>query len=404
MPKLIGPFHQLLTMDGIALKGPVSNDQLLIKTNAGVLVENEEILSIGDFETLAHKHDNITELKGTHIGLPGFIDCHTHLIWGGSREKDFERRNSGMTYQEILNEGGGILDTVEKTRNASEQALKENLKARVMGHLKSGVTTIEVKTGYGLSVEHELKLLGCIRDVDDEIRADLIPTFLGAHVCPTGFEKEDYLDHLADQALPLIKEKGLSNRVDVFIEEEAFNVGLSRDYLQKARKMDFNITAHAGQFSSGGVKLAVEMGADSADHLESITEVDIKMLARSNTTSVALPGASLGLGMEFTPARKLLDGGAGLAIATDWNPGSAPMGDLLTQCSILATYEKLTAAEIFSGITLRAAHSLRLTDRGIIKPGSKADIVAFPCRDFREILYHQGQMTPSFTFKNGERV
>ena len=404
MPRLIGPFHQLLSLANAPLSGPLSSDNLDIIENAGILVEGGNVVAVGNFNVLAKEASEIDEIARKAIGLPGFIDAHTHLIWGGSRERDFERRNSGMSYQEILDEGGGIFETVGMTRKATESELAAGLKSRAIRHLTAGVTTIEVKTGYGLNEEDELRMLRTIQAVQAELPVDLQSTFLGAHVCPKEFDRDEYLDFLATDLLPIIKSEGLSNRVDIFIEAEAFDASLARPYLAKAKALGFDITAHAGQFSPDGVAVAVEMGARSADHLETISAEEVRMLAKSKTAAVALPGASLGLGMPFTPCRKLLDAGASVVIATDWNPGSAPMGDLLTQSAVLATYEKLSAAEVFAGITYRAGNALNLTDRGRLIVDQVADIVAFEADDFREILYYQGSLRPFGVWKRGYQI
>ena len=404
MPTLIGPFSQIITLSGISLKGPVKQDQLEILENGGIVTENEKIVETGSFEKLAKKYEQITEIPDDQVAIPGLIDCHTHLIWGGSRAHDFERRNSGMSYQDILARGGGIFDSVHRTREASTEQLEQDLMERSNQHLRSGVTTIEVKTGYGLSKESEINLLQSINKINGHVDADLVPTFLGAHVCPDDFEKADYLRYLAGEVFPLIKQDKLTNRIDIFLEEEAFPVRIAVDYLQSAIKNGFDITCHAGQFSPEGVEVAVAHQAKSADHLESIGENEILMLANSDTVAVALPGASLGLGMEFSPARKLLDAGCTLAIATDWNPGSAPMGDLITQASILATYEKLTSAEILSGLTFRAAHALGLNDRGRLVKGHLADIVSFPVDHYLEIAYVQGRLNPAYIWKKGNLI
>jgi imidazolonepropionase len=192
--------------------------------------------------------------------------------------------------------------------------------------------------------------------------------------------------------------------MDIFVEKGAFSTDLARPFLEQAKNSGFGITVHADQFTTGGSKLAVEMGACSADHLEASGDEEISLLAKSNVVAIALPGASLGLGMPFAPARKLLDGGVCLAIATDWNPGSAPMGDLLLQAALLSAFQKLTAAETFSAITFRAATALRIQDRGTLASGKKADMIAFPTKDYREILYHQGKLKPNIVWKNGYMI
>ncbi|SNT20583.1 imidazolonepropionase [Ekhidna lutea] len=405
MSKLIGPFKEVITLAKTPEKGVLADSSLLIIENGGVLVEDEKILKTGSFESLSKEADQIEEVESAHVLMPGLVDCHTHLVWGGTRARDYTLRMSGESYEKILEQGGGIFDSVEKTRGASSEVLKEGLVKRANRHLNDGVTTIEVKSGYGLDVGNELKVLEVVKNAKADIKADLIPTCLAAHVCPKEFsDKKEFLTYLENELLPQLLVKGLTNRIDIFVEPSAFPVEIAKDYMAAARKLGFDLTIHADQFHTGGSQIAVELGARSADHLEASTDKEVELLAKSDTVAVALPGASIGLGMQFTPARKLLDAGASLAISTDWNPGSGPMGDLLVQAAILGIYEKLSSAEIFSGITFRAAKALGLDDRGRIAVGKKADMIAFPVDDYREILYNQGKIKPDMIWKNGKQI
>ncbi|AIZ41378.1 imidazolonepropionase [Cellulophaga baltica] len=408
--KLIGPFKQLITMTGLPLKGALSNAQLVIIDDAGMLIEDGKIKTIGLFKNMAVDADNatteITSLQGNHVCLPGFIDAHTHICFGGSRAKDYAMRNAGKTYLEIAKAGGGIWDTVTQTRKAStEELIKKTIK-RSKQHLKNGVTTLEVKSGYGLSVSEELKILRAIKTTNAQTPLDLVPTCLAAHMKPKDFlgTNTAYLEEISSTLFPILKEENLSHRIDAFIEESAFSKEEIRPYFKKAKEMGFDITVHADQFSTDGSAVAVEFGALSADHLEASTDKEIELLSKSNVIATALPGASIGLGCAFTPARKLLDAGCSVAIASDHNPGSAPMGDLLTQAAILQTFEKLSNAEVLAGITYRAAAALNLTDRGQLKEGLLADFVLFHTNDYNEILYNQGSFKPCMVFKNGELV
>ncbi|WP_405247449.1 imidazolonepropionase [Cellulophaga sp. Asnod2-G02] len=408
--KLIGPFKQLVTMTDLPLKGALSDEQLTIIDDAGMLIEDGKILAIGLFKNMVLDAENatteITTLQGDHVCLPGFIDAHTHICFGGSRAKDYAMRNAGKTYLEIAKAGGGIWDTVTQTRKAStEELIKKTIK-RTKQHLKNGVTTLEVKSGYGLSVSEELKMLRAIKYTNAQTPLDLIPTCLAAHMKPKDFlgTNTAYLEEISSALFPILKEENLSNRIDAFLEESAFSKEEIRPYFKKAKEMDFDITVHADQFSTDGSAVAVEFGAISADHLEASTDKEIELLSKSNVIATALPGASLGLGCGFTPARKLLDAGCSVAIASDHNPGSAPMGDLLTQAAILQTFEKLSNAEVLAGITYRAAAALNLTDRGQIKEGLMADFVLFHTNDYNEILYNQGSFKPCMVFKNGALI
>jgi len=406
--KLTGPFTQILPLLGMPLKGAITDDQLRVIPEGGVLTENGVVKAIENFEKLrkANPHIPIDKINGSMVLIPGFIDCHTHLCFAGNRANDYALRLSGQTYRQIAASGGGIWDTVVQTRNAGEKQLTDLLLARVQGHLSEGVTTIEVKSGYGLNAREELKQLRAIRVADTLTPAHLVPTCLAAHLLPKDFNHiaTEYLAHLVSDLLPQIQREELANRVDIFVEEGAFTIGNAQYYLSEAKRMGFDLTVHADQFTTGGSAVAVKTGAASADHLEASAETECKLLAGSNTAAVVLPGASLGLGMPFAPARKLLDAGACLAIASDWNPGSAPMGDLLTQAALLGAAERLTTAETLAGLTYRAAQALRLDDRGTLTTGMLADMQAYPCADYREILYYQGKMKPARVWKNGKSL
>ena len=294
---------------------------------------------------------------------------------------------------------------MRQTRSACEETLMSGVVHRSKNLLKHGVTTCEVKSGYGLSLEHELKMLTAINKAQPFTPLELIPTCLAAHIVPDEFSNAtDYLKMVVSDLLPEILQKKLSARVDIFVEEGAFSIEESRDYLLQAKAMGFDITLHADQFSQGGALLASELGAISADHLEVSDTADYQALKQGSVIPVILPGASLGLGLPFAKAREALDLGLPVAIASDWNPGSAPMGNLLLQASLLSVYEKLNMLETLAGITYRAAAALGLEDRGRIKKGLRADLVAFPCSDYREILYRQGQILPHMTVVKGKVI
>ena len=284
-----------------------------------------------------------------------------------------------------------------------EQLNREN-RARLDEHLRRGVTTVEVKSGYGLSVEYELKQLRTIKQMSEDRAQRLISTCLAAHVVPPEFKARgaaSYLDKICTELLPVVLAEGLARRVDAFIEPSAFPVDVARPYLKRARAMDFDLTLHADQFHRGGALLAAELGVRSADHLEASREEDLIALRDAGVSAVALPGASLGLGIPFTPARRALDLGLTVVIASDWNPGSAPMGHLLLQASVLGAAERLCGAEIWAGMTHRAAEVLGLDQVGELSAGWSADLLAFPVEDYREILYHQGMINPTCVWARG---
>jgi imidazolonepropionase len=421
-PRLIGPFTQALTLRGLPALGALSDDVLEVINNAGVLISNGRIRRVDEWSVLR------TELKGSGVeevrvetlfeakGLscppyltltPGLVDAHTHICYAGSRARDYADRLNGVSYEEIAARGGGIRDTMRHTRAASEEELFMINLQRLSDHRRRGVTTVEIKSGYGLSVGDELKQLRAIKRLGESGVSRVIPTCLAAHVLPPeyrsseGDQHQDYLAEITQSLLPRLRAESLAARVDAFVEPSAFPVEVARDYLQQAKHLGFDLTVHADQFSRGGAKLAGELGALSADHLEASTEEDLLALKRGGVTAIALPGASLGLGIGYTPARRALDLGLSLAIASDWNPGSAPMGHLLLQASLLGAAEKLSAAEVWAGITMRAARALGLTDVGTLQPGHSADMIVFPSSDYREILYQQGMLSPCLTFVQG---
>ena len=406
--ELIGPISQLVSLQDLSLKGPINDSALHTISNAGIAIDNDTIVAVDTWDALLAAYPNamITELNGTYVAVPGYIDCHTHLCFGGNRARDFALRNAGVSYLEIAQSGGGIWDTVTQTRKCTEKELTQIVIQNANKQLQLGITTIEVKSGYGLSVEEEIKMLRAIRNGNKETAADLVATCLAAHLTPKDFSgtNEDYLNYLVTNLFPVLQSEKLTNRIDAFIETSAFSALEIAPYLQSAKGLGFDITIHADQFTTSGSEIAVQYGALSADHLEASGDKEIELLAQSKTIAVALPGASVGLGCAFAPARKILDKGSALAIASDWNPGSAPMGDLICQASILATFEKLTNAEVFAGITFRAAAALNLFDRGRLIAGNKADFVLYPSNDYRDILYYQGSLRPSKVWKSGKLV
>jgi imidazolonepropionase len=406
--ELIGPISQLVTLQDLPLKGPISDSALPVISNAGIAIENSTIVAVDNWDLLVARYPtaSITALEGAYVAVPGYIDCHTHICFGGNRARDFALRNAGVSYLEIAQSGGGIWDTVTQTRKCTEQELTQIVIKNANKHLQSGVTTIEVKSGYGLSVEEEIKMLRAIYNGNNETAADLVATCLAAHLKPKDFNgsNEAYLNYLVTNLFPVLQSENLTNRIDAFVESSAFSVDEIAPYLQAAKALNFDITIHADQFTTGGSQVAVQFGALSADHLEASGDKEIEALAQSNTIAVALPGASVGLGCSFAPARKILNKGGALAIASDWNPGSAPMGDLVCQASILATFEKITTAEVFAGITFRAAAALNLFDRGRLVAGNKADFILYPTTDYRDILYYQGSLRPSKIWKSGKLI
>ncbi len=406
----IGPFSQLLSMRHLPVKGPLKDEQLGIINNAGLIIESGRVVEVNDFQQIRSfcQKENIPLeiIDQAAVCVPAFIDAHTHICFGGTRAGDYAKRVGGKSYLEIAREGGGIWDTVQKTRKASQEELEQGIQKRVASLTKLGIATIEIKSGYGLSAEAELKMLRAIRHVNQHTEIDLISTCLPAHIVPKDFSgsSREYIDYLLNDFFPTVQKNGLSNRADIFVEDTAFDIPEAKFYLAELKKRGFELTIHADQFGVGGSQLGVEFGARSVDHLEASGQKEIELLAQSDVIPVALPGASMGLGEPFAPARQLLDAGASLAIASDWNPGSAPMGNLLVQAAVLGAYEKLSIAETLAGITFRAAAALGLNQQGKLEKGHLADIAVFPTSDYREIFYRQGQLLPCTLWKKGKRI
>jgi imidazolonepropionase len=408
-PFLIGPFTQVVTMDKLPHNGHISDEQLEIIKDGGVMVENGRIMLTGSYAELkkmaTEKRYEILEQHDDTVLLPGFIDSHTHICFSGSRCNDYALRLQGKTYLEIAKSGGGIMETVRKTRKASLEELIGSLTDRCTMLLSEGVTTCEVKSGYGLTASDELKMLHAIKQVNTRHAIDLVSTCLAAHICPPEFKSCDaYIKHVNEELLPFVMRLALAKRADIYIEDTAFGEEEATMYIEQAKKLGFSIVVHADQFSVLGSSVAARYNAVSADHLEVTSVADMEMLAENNVIGIVLPGSSVGLGLPYAKASKMLDAGMCVAIASDWNPGTSPMGDLLLLASLLGVYEKLSIAETLAGITVRAANALEFTDRGKLAPGMQADMISFPCHDYREIIYRQGKLKPLHVWKNGERV
>ena len=399
--RIIGPFTEIITMRGLSVYGPLSDIQLEIIQQGGVLVNNGIIEDVANFESLrkAHSGVDVDYIEDKMVLLPGLIDSHTHICYAGTREKDYAMRIAGKSYLEIAQSGGGIITTVKQTRAASEEQLAGLLEERCNQLLSRGITTCEVKSGYGLSLEHELKMLRVIQKVNKLHDIDLVATCLAAHTLSPDFVNiTDYTQHIVSAIFPHVMEEKLASRADIFVEKGAFGKEEARIILNAARELGFDRVIHADQFSTGGSLLAAEFNAVSADHLEASTNQEIDLLVHAGIAGILLPGSAMGLGVPYPAGRKMLDKGMCIAIASDWNPGSAPQGDLLMQTAVFGAFEKMTTAETLAAITVRAAFALKLNDRGIIDVGKKAHLTAFNAADYREILYYQGNLKPSKTY------
>lgn len=335
--------------------------------------------------------------------FPSFIECHTHSVFAGSRASEFEQRNTGVSYLEIAQRGGGILSTMKKTRDAKSVDLLAKTQNHVDQFLKQGVSTLEIKSGYALDLKNEIKSLEIMQKLKGP---RIIPTFLGAHALPPEFKShEQYLKFLVKDVLPVVKKKKLSNRVDIFIENKFFEAAASEFYLKKAQDMGFQITIHANQLSlSGGVDLALKLQAQSADHSINLTDQHIQTFAKSKTVAVLLPAADLYMKCAYPPARKLLDAGATVALATDFNPGTCPTQDL-SLVGLLARLEmKMTLPEVFAAYTASAAKALGIfTEEGDISLGKKANFICTE-NELTDFFYSAGQTPDHSLYICGRQV
>jgi imidazolonepropionase len=340
--------------------------------------------------------------------LPGFIDSHTHLVFAGTREDEFEQRLRGMTYQEIAARGGGINASVRRVRAASRAELKALARRRLERLLRFGVTTVEVKSGYGLSFEDEIRCLEVIAELNAEGPLELVPTFLGAHAVPPEFQgdRAGYIRLVTEEMLPEVARRQLADFCDVFCETGVFSLAESERILGRARELGLKLKLHADELTPlGGAELAARLGAVSADHLLCITDAGIDALAASGTIATLLPGTAFFLGMPSAPARKLIERGVKVALASDCNPGTCPTENLPLIGTMACTQMKMLPAEVVTALTLNAAAAVGRADRlGSIEVGKQADLVIWDVPDYRQLFYHFGDQHAWRVIKRGRVV
>jgi imidazolonepropionase len=328
------------------------------------------------------------------IVLPGFVDSHTHLVFAGSREDEFEQRLQGLSYQQIAERGGGINATVRRVRAASKEELKALARPRLRRLLQHGVTTVEVKSGYGLTIADEIKCLEAVAELNAEGPVGLVPTFLGAHAVPPEYrsDREGYLHLLIDDMLPEVARGRLAEFCDVFCETGVFSIEESRRILARARDLGLRLKLHADELTPlGGAELAARLGAVSADHLLCVTDAGIDALAEAGTVATLLPGTAFFLGVPYAPARQLIERGVPVALASDCNPGTCPTENLPLVGAMACTQMKMLPAEAINALTLNAAAALGRSGRiGSLEPGKQADIVICDVPDYRDLFYHFG--------------
>jgi len=370
----------------------VQQDAGLIN-DAALVFENNKILWVGSELQLPERFATHNSIDcGQRLVIPGLIDCHTHLCFGGWRGDEFEQRLQGLSYQEIAAAGGGIRSTVTATRSDSVETLSKKALESLEGMLDLGITTVECKSGYGLEQSAELKQLKVYRQLDQQQPVDLIPTFLGAHMVPDEYQqrREDYIRLLCDVLIPAVVEQELAQFCDVFIEEGAFSIAEAREILTTAKQAGLGLKVHADQLSSGGgAQLAAELSAVSAEHLEYANEKGILALAQAGTVAVSLPLASLYLREPYLPARQMLEAGVRVAVATDFNPGSAPSYHLPLAMTLACVNQQMTPQEVLMGATTVAARAIAAEQRiGSLLPGYSADIAVIDAPSVNHWLYH----------------
>jgi imidazolonepropionase len=406
---LITGCSQLLTLRGPVPRRGRALAELGIIRDGALLTHDDRIVAVGPRRRIERlpKARRAEKLDlGGRVVLPGFVDSHTHLIFPASRAAEYEQRNSGATYEEIARSGGGIRSSVKGLRAASTSTLKTRALKNLREFAAHGTTTIEAKSGYGLEWKSELKILEILYDLNQEHPLDIRATFLGAHVVPREFQRrpEAYIDLLVRRWIPTVATAGLAEFCDVYCDRGAFTVAQARRILMAGRACGLVPRIHAEQLAhTGAARLAIELQAASADHLEKIDRNDIRALGLSNVVCTMLPGCCFHLGLkEYAPARKLIEAGAIVGIATDFNPGTSPTLSMPMILSLACTQMRMTPAEAITAATINPAYSLRLHDRvGSLEVGKYADLAAFDVADYREIPYYFGVNLCSFTMKRG---
>ena len=362
--------------------------------NGGMLIRDGKIESVGPSDEI-EKNVGDAEVvdAGGRIVMPGFVDAHTHLVFAGNRLEDFERRARGETYEQIAKAGGGIWSTVEKTRAASEPDLLAQAKKHANWFLRCGTTAVEAKSGYGLTVEDEFKILRVMRQLKEAVPLEIVSTFLGAHAVPREISADAYIDLVIKEMLPRVAAENLAEFCDVFCDHGYFDVDQSRKILCAAKKLGLGLRGHVDQLTnSGGAKLMAELKATTADHLEQTDGLGIAALQKANVQPILLPGSVYALGATRYPAaRDMIDAGLAIVIATDFNPGSSPTPSMPMILSLACTQMKVSPAEAITASTINAACSLNRSNKiGSLEPGKLANFAIFDCEDYRELAYWFG--------------
>lgn len=402
--KIFSDIGELMTLKDTVKKDGrrVNESDLSIIKNAAMIVNHGVVEWVGPQNKIPKSFKKYKKISlNKNNVFPGFVDCHTHLVFAGDRKNEFELRNQGVSYQQIAEQGGGILSTVQATRKAGLKELVKLGQERVEHHLSQGVTTIEVKSGYGLNQKTEEKILQAICKLE---KANIVSTFLGAHAIPSEFKDEnEYLGVLKEE-LNSIKKKDLSHRVDIFIEKGYFSIEAARDYLSHAKNIGFQICIHADQLNrTAATQLAIELKAVSADHVIHLNDDDKKQLAGSTTTAVLLPTADFYLQCNYPDARQLLDLGARVALATDFNPGSSPTQNISLVGVLGRLQMKMSLAEVFVALTYNGAAALGQRHQvGALLPSYQADFFVSQ-HSWQDFFYDMGSVPVEATFVKGRK-
>ena len=406
---LIKNAAQIVTPEGKSARHGREMKQLKIYENQSILIENGKIRSIGnqpDWEKLVPADKQI-DASGKAV-LPGFVDSHTHLVFGGYRPDEFLWRMGGMSYMEIMERGGGILNTMKATREASREGLVDHSMDFLKKMLAMGVTTVEAKSGYGQDHDTEIKQMEVVRDLNEKQPIELVSTFLGAHAVPPEYKDrgDDFIEFLLHKVMPDVAKQHLAEFCDVFCEKDVFSVEQSRHLLTEARKMGFKLKIHADEIVSlGGSELAGELHATSADHLLHASDAGIRAMAENKVVSTLLPTTAFCLREPFARAREMIDAGCAVALATDFNPGSGFTFSVPLMIGLAVIYMHMSAEEAITALTLNGAAAVDRADRiGTIEPGKQADIVILHYPSYKFLPYHTGINIVEKVIKKGELV
>lgn len=388
-------------------EGNRMND-LAVLHDAAIAIDGDTIVAVGNSEEIAGAYPAAQRIDCTgKTVLPGFVDSHTHIVFAGNRSSEFAMRLRGATYQEIAAAGGGILSSMRSVRGASLEEITERGRALVRNAFRHGSTTIEVKSGYGLDTESELKLLEAIRILDREEAPTLIPTFLGAHAFPPEFREDHagYVDLIVREMIPAVAERGLAEYCDVFTDEGYFTVEESEKIFAAAREHGMKVRVHADELADvNAAAMAARVGATSADHLLMINDEGIRAMRDAGVIATLLPGTAFYLGLPYAPARKLVEEGLAVALATDCNPGSNMSENMQMTLALACMGMKMTIEEAITAATLNGAAALHRSDRiGTIAPGMAADLAIFSVPDYPDIVYHYGVNQVEEVIKGGKR-